>query len=50
MLMQTPLKMDIWLQSYEGFANAKNNIKQTHLKAVFAIISKQYLRHPTHSS
>ena len=26
--MQTPLQMNIWLQSYEGFVNAKNNIKQ----------------------
>ena len=26
--MQTPLQFDIWfLQSYEGFDNAKNNIK-----------------------
>ena len=25
--MQTPLEMDIWLQSYEEFVSAKNNIK-----------------------
>ena len=26
-LIQTPLELDIWLQSYEGFDNAKNNMK-----------------------
>ena len=26
--MQTPLQLDIWLQSYEGFDNTKNNTKQ----------------------
>ena len=30
-LMQTSLELDIWLQSYEEFANAKNNIKQKNL-------------------
>ena len=39
-LMQTPLQLDIWLQSYEGFVNAKNNIKQRNLNTVFANISK----------
>ena len=38
-LMQTPLQLDIWLQSYEGFDNAKNNIKQRNLNTVFANIS-----------
>ena len=27
-LTQTPLQLDIWLQSYEEYVNAKNNIKQ----------------------
>ena len=27
-LMQTPLPLDIWLQSYEEFVGAKSNIKQ----------------------
>ena len=56
--MQTPLQLDIWLQSYEGFDNAKNNIKQRNLNTVFANISKttsptsqkQHRQHPTHSS
>ena len=39
-LMQAPLQLDIWLQSYEGFDNAKNNIKQRNLNTVFANISK----------
>ena len=38
--MQTPLKLDIWLQSYEEFVNAKNNIKQKNLDTVFANILK----------
>ena len=38
--MQTPLQLDIWLQSYEGFVNAKNNIKQRNLNTVFDNISK----------
>ena len=29
--MQTPLQLDIWLQSYKEFDNAKNNIKQRAL-------------------
>ena len=29
--MQTPLQLDIWLQSYVGFDNAKSNIKQRNL-------------------
>ena len=39
-LMQTPLQLDIWLQSYTRFDNAKNNIKQRNLNPVFANISK----------
>ena len=39
-LMQTPLQLDIWLQSYEWFINGKNNIKQRNLNTVFANISK----------
>ena len=35
-----PLQLDIWLQSYEGFDNVKNNIKQRNLNTVFANISK----------
>ena len=38
--MQTPLQLEIWLQSYEGFDNAKNNEKQRNLNAVSANISK----------
>ena len=38
--VQTPLQLDIWLQSYAGFDNAKNNIKQMNLNPVFANISK----------
>ena len=38
-LMQSPLKLDIWLQSYEGFDNAKNNMKERNLNTVFANIS-----------
>ena len=38
--MQTPFKLDIWLQSYEDFVNAKNNIKHKNLNTVFANISK----------
>ena len=39
-LMQTQLQLDIWLQSYEGFVNAKNNIKQKEFEYCFANISK----------
>ena len=39
-LMHTPLQLDNWLQSYEGFVNAKSNIKQRNLSTVFANISK----------
>ena len=35
-----PLQLDIWLQSYEEFVNAKNNIKQRNWNTVFANISK----------
>ena len=49
-LMQTPLQLDIWLQSYEEFVNAKT-IKNKGIWPLFMPISqKQYLRHPTHSS
>ena len=49
-LMQTPLRLDIWLQSYEGFDNANNNMKQRNLNTVFANITKTISWHPTHSS
>ena len=39
----------IWSQSYEEFVNAKNH-KQRNLNTVLANISKQYGRHPIHSS
>ena len=39
-LMQNPLQLDIWLQSYAGFENAKNNIKQRNFNPVYANISK----------
>ena len=39
-LMQTPLQLDIWLQSYEEFVNVKNVIKQRNWNTVFANISK----------
>ena len=39
-LMQTPLRLDIRLQSYEEFDNAKNNMKQRNLNPVYANISK----------
>ena len=38
--MQTPLQLDIWLQSYEEFVNAKNNLKQRNWNTVSANISK----------
>ena len=38
--MQTPLQLDIWLQSSEEFVNIKNNIKQRNLNTIFANISK----------
>ena len=46
----TPLQLDIRLQSYEGFDNAKNNKKQKNLNTVFANISKTTSHNPTHSS
>ena len=49
-LMQIPLQLDIWLQSYEGFVNAKNNIKQRNLNTVFANISKTASPTSAHSS
>ena len=39
-LMQTPLQLDIWLQSYEGFDKAKNNMKQRNLNTIYENISK----------
>ena len=33
--MQTPLQLDIWLQSYEGFHNVKNNMKQKEFEHCF---------------
>ena len=48
--MQTPLPLDIWLRSYEGFDNAKNSTKQMNLNTVFANISKTTSQHPTYSS
>ena len=38
--MQTPLQLDIWLQSYEGCDDAKNNIKQRNLNTFVANFSK----------
>ena len=49
-LMQTPIQLDIRLQSIEGFVNAKNNIRQRNLNTVFANISKTTWRNPTPSS
>ena len=40
-LMQTPLQLDIWLQSYEGFDTAKNDMKQRNFNTVFC----HYLQH-----
>ena len=37
-LMQSPLQFDIGLQSYEGFYNAKTNMKQRNFNTVFANI------------
>ena len=34
------LQLDIWLQNYDGFDNAKDNMKQRNLNTVFANISK----------
>ena len=39
-VIQTPLQLDIWLQSYEGFDNVKNIMKQRNMNNVFANISK----------
>ena len=47
-LIQTPLQLEIWLQSYEEFVNAKNDIKQRNLNTVFANISTTTL--PTSDS
>ena len=34
--MQTPLEMDIYLQNYEQFISAENNIKQKNFISFFA--------------
>ena len=39
-MMQTPVKLDTWLRSYEEFVIAQTNIKQQIGNAVFANISK----------
>ena len=39
--MQIPLQLDIWLQSYEEFANAKHNIKQKKFEHCFCL--KNYI-------
>ena len=39
-LMQTPLQLDIWIQSYEWFDNAKNIMKQKEFEHCFC----QYLK------
>ena len=39
--MQTPLQLDIWLQSYEGFVNANNIIKQRNLNIVLTTCGLQ---------
>ena len=38
-LMQTPLELNIWLQSCETFINSQNNMKQTNLDSFFTNIS-----------
>ena len=48
-LMQTPLKLDIWLQSYEGFDNAKTIWNKRIWTMFFPLSQKQYRWHPTHS-
>ena len=35
--MQTPLQLDNWLQSYEEFVNAKNNIKTKEFEHCFCL-------------
>ena len=42
-LMQTLLQLDIWLQSYDGFDDAKNNMKQ-RIEHCFG----QYLKNNIH--
>ena len=41
---------DIWLQSYEEYVNAKNNINKGIWTLFLPISQKQYHRHPTHSA
>ena len=48
-LTQTPLQLDIWLQSYEGFVDAKT-IKTKEFDNCFCQYLKNNPRHPTHSS
>ena len=36
----TPYELDVWLQSYEQFISAENNIKQKISTSFFANISK----------
>ena len=38
--MQTPLQLDIWLQSYEGFDNAKKHYETKEFEHCFG----QYLK------
>ena len=47
MLMQTPSQLDTWLQSYEEFVHAKNNINKRIWTLFLPISQQQYLRHPT---
>ena len=39
--MQTPLRLDIWLQSYEGVDKTKNHMKQRYLCTLFLPISQK---------
>ena len=48
-LMQTSLELDVWLQSYEEFANAKHSINKRIWTLFLPLSQKQYLRHPAHS-
>ena len=49
-LMQTPLQLDIWFQSYEVFDNAKTIWNKGILTLFLPISKKRHPRHPTHSS
>ena len=48
-VMQTPSQLDMWLQSYEGFDNAKTIWNKGIWTLFLPISQKQHLRHPTHS-